>query len=76
VRLDRHCLDAVLAERRVAAAEARQVVDARDLEPDEILGVVRDSLGVGLGEPDPELGVEVEAVDGGTLGRMPLGTGA
>jgi hypothetical protein len=63
VRLDRHRFDALLAQRRVAAAEARQVVDARDLEPDQVLGVVGDALGIRLGEADANVGVEVEAVD-------------
>jgi hypothetical protein len=67
VGLDRHRLDAVLSERRVAASEAIEVVDSRDLEPDEIFGVVRDALCVGLGEADPDLGLEVEAVDAETL---------
>jgi hypothetical protein len=69
VGLDRHGLDAVVPERRIAASEAIEVVDARDLEPDEIFGVVRDALRVGLGEADPDLGLEVEAVDAGTLER-------
>ena len=40
----------------------REVRDARDLEPDEERGVVRDALRVGLGEADEDLGREVEAV--------------
>ena len=64
---DRHRLDAFLPQRGVAAAESREVVDPGDLEPDEVLGVVRDSLGVRLGETDSDLGMEVEAVDGETL---------
>jgi NAD-dependent deacetylase len=67
VRLERQGLDAVVAKRLVAVAEAVEVVDARDLEPDEVVRVVRDPLRVGLGEADSELGVEVEAVDGKTL---------
>ena len=51
---------AVGAQARVAAAEAREVVDARDLEPDEVDGVVRDALRVGLGEAHAHLGREVE----------------
>jgi NAD-dependent deacetylase len=35
------------------------------------VGVVRDALRIGLGEADPELGVEVEPVDGETL-RMSI----
>jgi hypothetical protein len=51
VRLDRGRVDAGLEQRRVAALEAREVVDPGDLEPDEVVGVVRDRLRVGLGEP-------------------------
>jgi NAD-dependent deacetylase len=67
VRLDRHRLDPVLAQRVVATAEPVEVANARDLEPDEVLGVVGDSLRVRFGEADTDLGVEVEAVDGETL---------
>ena len=67
VDLDRHRLDALLAQRRIASAEASEIVDARDLEPDEVFRVVRYPLRVGLGEPDLQLGVEVEPVDGETL---------
>ena len=42
VRLDRQRLDALLAQARVAAREAVEVVDAGDLEPDEVARVVRD----------------------------------
>jgi hypothetical protein len=65
--LDRHRLDPLVSKRGVAAAEPRQVGDAGDLEPDQVLGVVRDPLRVGLREPDPDLGVEMEAVDEGRL---------
>ena len=67
VGLDRERLDALLAQRGVAPAEAGEVVDARDLEPDEVLGVVGDALRIRLGEADSDLGVEAEAVDGGRL---------
>lgn len=50
VGLERQRLDTARAERRVPAVEAGQVLDTRDLEPDEIDRVVRDRLGVGLGE--------------------------
>ncbi len=60
VRLDRQCLDPVGAEAGIAAAEAREVVDAGDLEPDEVDGVVRDALCVRLGEAHLHLGCEVE----------------
>jgi hypothetical protein len=69
VRLDRHRLDAVLPKRRVAASKAIEVVDARDLEPDEVFRVVGDVLRVRLGEADLDLGVEAEAVDAEMLKR-------
>jgi hypothetical protein len=69
VRLDRHRLDAVLPKRRVAASKAIEVVDARDLEPDEVFRVVGDALRVRLGEADLDLGVEAEAVDAEMLKR-------
>ena len=50
--LDRQRLDAELADTVVPAREARQVVDARHLVPDEVGGVVRDALRVRLGEAD------------------------
>jgi hypothetical protein len=46
VRLDRERLDPIGSQARVAATEARKVVDAGDLEPDEVDGVVRDALGI------------------------------
>jgi hypothetical protein len=69
VRLDRHRLDAVLPKRRVAASKAIEIVDARDLEPDEVFRVVSDALRVRLGEADLDLGVEAEAVDAEMLKR-------
>jgi hypothetical protein len=67
VRLERERLDTFRAERRVPAPEASEVVDAGNFEPDQELGVVRDALRVRLGEPNPDLGLEAEAVDAGTL---------
>src|SRR5215204_3436003 len=72
VGLDRHRLDAFLAQRRVAAAKPGEVVDAGNLEPHEVLGVVRDPLSVRLGETDADLGLEVEAVDSGRLYAAPV----
>jgi hypothetical protein len=69
VGLDGHRFDAVRPERRVAASKAIEVVNARDLEPNEVFRVVRDALRVCLGEADSDLGVEVEAVDGEMLKR-------
>lgn len=70
VGLDRHRLDSLLSQRRIAAAKSAEVLDSSNLEPDEILGVVRDPLRVGLGEANLDLGVEVEPVDGETLRRL------
>ena len=61
VRLEHERLDPLVAQLRVTACVAVQVLDACDLEPDEIVRVVRDPLGVRLGEPDPHVGCEMEA---------------
>jgi NAD-dependent deacetylase len=66
VDLRRQRLYPLGAELGVPAAEARQVIDSGDLEPDEVGRVVRDALRVGLGETDPDFGGEVE-VHAGTL---------
>ena len=58
-------LHALLAQPRITAVEAREVLDPRDLEPDEVRRVVRDSLRVRLGEPDRDVRLEAEAVDVG-----------
>jgi NAD-dependent protein deacetylase/lipoamidase len=70
VRLDRHRLYALLSQRGIATPKSPEVLDPRDFEPDEILGVVRDPLRVGLGEANLDLGVEVESVDEETLRRL------
>src|SRR6185437_7562457 len=49
-RLEDDRLDPAVTQRLVAAGEGAQVLDARHLEPDEIRGVVRDPLRVGVGE--------------------------
>ena len=56
-----------LEQRRIAALEAREVVDPRDLEPDEIRRVMGDGLGVGLREPHRHLRREAEAVHAASL---------
>jgi len=66
VHLGRQRLDSLRLELRIAAAEAGQIVDPRELEPHEVDGVVRDALCVGLGEAHPSLGLEAE-VHAGTL---------
>jgi HAD superfamily hydrolase (TIGR01509 family) len=67
VGLDRERLEALLADPGVAAVEAGEVVDAGDLEPDEVGGVVRDALRIGLREADRHLGREPEPVHGRQL---------
>jgi hypothetical protein len=62
VRLGRQRLVAVCLQPLVAPAEAGEVLDPGDLEPDEVGGVVGDALRVGLGEPDRNLRRETEAV--------------
>ena len=58
LRLEDERLDPLFPQRLVAAGEAGQVLDSGDLEPDEVDRVVGDSLRVGLGEPDTDLGRE------------------
>jgi len=58
VRLEDERLDAAVAERLIAAGERAQVLDARDLEPHEVGGVVGDALGVRVGESHPHGGRE------------------
>ena len=62
VRLGRQRLVPVGLDAPVAAAEPGEVVDARDLVPDEVGGVVGDALRVGLREADGDLGREAEAL--------------
>src|SRR5207248_3573268 len=63
VRLDRERLDALGPQPGIAAAEPGEVVDPGDLEPDEVDGVVRDSLRVGFREAHLEAGREAELHD-------------
>ena len=62
VHLGRERLDALLLDRPVAAGVLGEVADARDLEPDDEGGVVRDPLGVRLREADDDVGREVVAL--------------
>lgn len=48
-------LDPVVAEVLVSPGVLAQVLDARHLEPDEVARVVRDALGVRVGEPDADV---------------------
>ena len=61
-RLEDERLDPVVAQRLVAAGERAQVLDARDLEPDEVGGVVRDALRVRVREAHAHRRREGEAV--------------
>ena len=54
VRLEHERLDPLVAQPLVAAGEPLEELDARDLEPHQVVRVVRDALRVGLGEPDPD----------------------
>ena len=62
--LRRQRLDPSIADRLVAAGVRLEVGDARDLEPDDERGVMRDALRVRLREPDPHVRREREAVHG------------
>ena len=53
----------------VAAGVACEILHARDLEPHEVVRVVRDALRVGLREADGELGREGEALHGVQLSQ-------
>jgi hypothetical protein len=50
-RLQDERLEALVADRLIAAGELRQVCDPRRFEPDEVVRVVRDPLRVGFGKP-------------------------
>ena len=56
VGLEHERLEAEVAQPLVPARVPLEVLDARDLEPDEVVRVVDDPLRVGLGEPHPHLG--------------------
>src|SRR6185312_12414242 len=63
-RLEHERLDALVAQGLIAAGELAQVLDARDLEPDDVRGVVRDALGVGVREAHPDRNREGVTVHG------------
>ena len=56
--LQDECLEALVAQRLVAAGKTGEVLDAGELEPDEVDRVVRDPLRVRLCEADVDLGGE------------------
>ena len=67
VRLEYDRLDARVAQALVAPRIAREVVDARDLEPHEVVRVVGDALRVRLCEADTHLRCETEAMHEGAM---------
>ncbi|MDX6407515.1 MAG: NAD-dependent deacetylase [Gaiellaceae bacterium] len=62
VRLEDERLEALFPDRGVSTGVLREVGDPGHLEPDQVVGVVRHTLGVGLGEADRHVGAEAEAV--------------
>jgi NAD-dependent protein deacetylase/lipoamidase len=64
VRLEHDRLEAGGLQCRVTAGELLEVGDARDLEPDEVVRVVRHTLRVGLGEADAHVGAEADLAQG------------
>src|SRR5262245_45663263 len=63
VGLDGGHVDTVLLDKAlVAAGNSPEVCDPRDLEPDEVHGVMDDALGVGLAEANPQIRPEAVAV--------------
>src|SRR2546423_10141864 len=60
MRLEHERFQAGLAQRGVSARVLLQIGDACDLEPDEVVGVVRHALRVGFGEADAHVGAEAE----------------
>ena len=67
VRLQHDRLDAEVAQLLIAAGVPLQVVDARDLEPHEVVRVVGDALRVRLREADTHLGCETEPMHEGAM---------
>jgi hypothetical protein len=65
--LEHERLESAVANRLIAAGELGEVADTRGLEPDEIVGVMRNRLRVGLGEADADLDREPKALHAGTL---------
>ena len=62
MRLGHGRLESAGLEFAVPAREVSQVVDARDLEPDEVGAVVRDALRIRLREADAHLGRKRETL--------------
>lgn len=59
--LGRQSLEASVTDRLVSARIRGEIRNARDLEPDDERGVVRDALRVRLGKPNTHVGEEREA---------------
>src|SRR5256714_9078080 len=64
MRLEHERFQAGLAQRGVSARVLLQIGDACDLEPDEVVGVVRHALRVGFGEGDAHVCAEAEVPHG------------
>ena len=67
VGLEHERFESLFAQSGISTRVLRQVRDARNLEPDEVIGVVGDPLRVRLGEADGHLGAEAEIVHGAAL---------
>jgi NAD-dependent deacetylase len=62
VRFEYERFEALFPDRGVPARVLGEVGDARDLEPHEVVGIVRHTLSVGLGKANAHVGAEAEAV--------------
>src|SRR5262249_45477497 len=60
VRLDEQRLDSLVAEPLVTAREPLEKLDPGELEPDQVVRVVDDALGVRLREADADVGSVLE----------------
>ena len=67
MRLEHDRLDARVAQPLIAAGVLIQVIDARHLEPDEVVRVVGDALRIRLCEADPHLRCETEPMHEGAM---------
>ena len=67
VRLEHERFDPEVTQPLVPARVTLEILDARDLEPHEVVRVVRDALRVGLGEAHLDLGCETEPMHKGAM---------
>jgi hypothetical protein len=61
VRLEDDCLQPEVSQALVPTGRLLEMLDARDLEPDEVVRVVRDPLRVGFREADANICLEGES---------------